>query len=58
MSEADKPIPPFDDEEDEKTLAAIDQGIRDGQAGRVFSPEEIRKSLNKWITDSSTPKER
>ena len=26
MSEADKPIPPFDDEEDEATLAAIDEG--------------------------------
>jgi predicted transcriptional regulator len=58
VSEADKPIPPFDDEEDEATLAAIDEGIRDAQAGRVYSPEETRKSLNKWITDASTRKER
>jgi hypothetical protein len=28
-----KAIRPFDDEEDKATLAAIDEGIRDGQAG-------------------------
>jgi len=32
------------------TLAAIDEGIRDAQAGRVYSPEEIRKFLSKRIT--------
>jgi len=54
---ADKPIRPFDDKEDKATIAAIDVGIRDAQAGRVYSPEEIRKSLSKRITDSSTRKE-
>jgi len=56
VSEGDKPIPPFDDEEE--TVLAIDEGIHDAQAGRGYFPEETRKSLNKWITDSSTRKER
>lgn len=46
------------DEEDEETLAAIDEGILDAQAGRVVPIEEVRKLLPKWITDSSSVKER
>jgi predicted transcriptional regulator len=44
VSEIDKPIAPFNDQQDEATLAAIDEGIRDAEAGRVHTPEEIRKS--------------
>jgi len=53
--ELDKPAPAEGDE-DEETLAAIDEGIRDAQAGRTVPPEEARKLLAKWITDSSTRK--
>ena len=46
------------DEEDEETLAAIDEGIRDAEAGRTLPMEEVRKLLPKWITASSSRKER
>jgi predicted transcriptional regulator len=47
---------PIIDEEDEETLAAIDEGIRDIEAGRFVSAEEARLQLQKWITTSSTRK--
>ena len=53
----DSPAPVIEDE-DEKTLAAIDEGIRDADAGRTTPIEEVRKSLPKWITASSSRKER
>lgn len=46
------------DEEDEETLAAIDEGIRDAEAGRTVPIEEVRKLLPRWITGSSSRKER
>jgi len=55
--EFEKPIPAVDDE-DQETLAAIDEGIRDAQAGRTVPAEEARKLLLKWTTASSTRKER
>lgn len=47
-----------DDQEDERTLKAIDEGVRDAQAGRTVSLAEIRKLLPQWITGSSSRKER
>jgi predicted transcriptional regulator len=44
------------DDEDEETLAAIDEGIQDAEAGRTVSVEEVRQRLPKWITNSSTRK--
>lgn len=52
-----EPVPIFD-EEDKETLAAIDEGIRDAEAGRTVPAEEVRKLLPQWITASSTRKER
>jgi predicted transcriptional regulator len=49
---------PVPDEEDDETLAAIDEGIRDAGAGRVVPAEEIRKLMPQWITASSLRKER
>ena len=51
------PIPTIEDE-DENTLAAIDEGIRDADAGRTTPIEEVRKRLHKWISTSSSRKER
>jgi predicted transcriptional regulator len=34
---------PFVDDEDEETLAAIDEGIRDAEAGRTVPAEDIRR---------------
>jgi predicted transcriptional regulator len=42
------------DEEDEETLAAIDEGVWDAGAGRTVPAEEVRKRLPEWITSSST----
>jgi hypothetical protein len=53
----DKPAPVIDDE-DEETLAAIDEGLRDAEAGRTKTSEEVRRLLPQWITGSSTRKER
>ena len=46
------------DDEDEATLAAIDEGIRDAEAGRVVPAEKARELLPKWPTVSSTRKRR
>ncbi|HKM83227.1 MAG TPA: hypothetical protein VJY15_19990 [Candidatus Acidoferrum sp.] len=56
--ELEKTDPVIDDDEDEKTLAAIDEGLRDAKAGRTVPIEEVRKRLPKWITASSSRKER
>ena len=53
----ESPAPVIEDE-DEKTLAAIDRGIRDAEAGRTVPIEDVRKRLNKWITASSSRKSR
>jgi predicted transcriptional regulator len=45
-------------QEDEQTLAAIDEGLADADTGRTLSVEEVRKRLPKWTTASSTRKER
>ncbi len=55
--EFEEPVPIADDE-DEKTLAAIDEGIRDAKSGRTVPSEEVRKLLPKWTTGSSTRKGR
>jgi predicted transcriptional regulator len=49
---------PVIDDEDEATLAAIDEGIGDAKAGRTVPMEEVRKLLPQWITASSSRKER
>ncbi|MGA7754829.1 MAG: hypothetical protein WCB05_18505 [Candidatus Sulfotelmatobacter sp.] len=46
----DNPAPILD-EGDEETLAAIDEGIRDAEAGRVVPAEKVRELLPKWITN-------
>jgi predicted transcriptional regulator len=55
----ENPAPLVDDhDEDEETLAAIDQGMRDAEAGRTVPAADVRRLLPKWTTDSSTPKRR
>ena len=49
---------PIDEDEDEETLAAIDEGIRDAKAGRTVPMEEVRRLLPEWITASSSRKGR
>jgi predicted transcriptional regulator len=49
--ELESPAPILDDE-DEETLAAIDEGIRDAKAGRTVPAEEVRKRLPNWTTRS------
>jgi predicted transcriptional regulator len=49
---------PVVDAEDQATLAAIDEGIRDAKAGRTTPLEQVRKLLPRWITASSSRKER
>ena len=42
------------DDEDEDTLDAIDEGIRDAEAGRTVPAEQVRQLLSQWTTVSST----
>jgi hypothetical protein len=44
-------------DEDEATLAAIDEGIADAKADRTISIAEVRKLLPKWIAGFSSRKE-
>jgi predicted transcriptional regulator len=44
--------------EDEATLAAIDEGLRDSKSGRTVSLERVRELLPKWISASFSRKER
>jgi predicted transcriptional regulator len=44
--------------ENEATLAAIDEGIRDAKAGRTVALEKVRKLLPQWIAASFSRKER
>ena len=53
----DKPVV-LTEEEDEETLAAIDRGIRDADAGRVTPVEEVEKMLPQWISKFSSPTKR
>ena len=55
--ELEKQAPVVDDE-GQATLAAIDEGIRDAKAGRTTPLEQVRKLLPRWITASSSRKER
>ncbi|HWF13220.1 MAG TPA: hypothetical protein VG272_05755 [Candidatus Acidoferrales bacterium] len=56
-SNLDKPDP-ASEEEDKGTLVAIEEGIRDADAGRTTPIEEVRKLMHTWITASSSRKER
>ena len=46
--------PPVLGEEDEETLAGIDEGIRDAEAGRAVSAADVRKLLPQWIKASKS----
>ena len=52
--EFEKSAPEIVDKEDEATLAAIDEGLRDAKAGRTIPIEKVRTLLRQWINDSST----
>ena len=45
-------------DEDQETLAAIDRGIRDADAGRLTPLEEVEKTLPEWISKYSSPTKR
>ena len=46
------------EEENAATLAAIDEGLRDSKSGRTVPIEQVRELLPKWISASSSHKER
>ncbi len=43
---------------DEETRAAIEQGIRDADAGRVVCSEEVHKLIPQWFSKFSTQSQR
>ena len=40
-----------DIEERIRFLAAIDKGLKDVKSGRVVAHEDVRKSLNQWLSE-------
>ncbi len=55
--EFEEPVSDQNDE-DEATLTAIDEGIRDVKAGRTVSLDRVRELLPQWITGSFSRKGR
>ncbi len=45
-------------EVDAETLAAIDEGIADANAGRTVSADEVRKLIPQWISKFESQKPR
>jgi len=45
-------------EVDAETLAAIDKGIADANAGRTVAADEVRKLIPQWISKFESPKPR
>ncbi|MGD0132301.1 MAG: hypothetical protein ABSE57_09655 [Bryobacteraceae bacterium] len=43
---------------DAETLAAIDRGIKDADAGRTVSLDELRKLIPQWISKFESQKQR
>ena len=43
---------------DPEALAAIEEGLRDLEAGRTHSAGEVRKLVRQWSTGSPTRRER
>jgi len=50
--------PPILDDEDEESLAAIDEGIEDDDAGHVTPIAEVRSLFSQWIAAYSLRKRR
>ena len=48
---------PEPDENDLELLAALDEGLADEAAGRVYSIEEVRAMIPQWISKSPSQKE-
>ncbi len=44
------------DENDPELLAALDEGLADEAAGRVYSIEEVRAMIPQWISKSPSQK--
>ena len=49
---------PLPHESDPEFLASLDEAEEDIKAGRVYSVEEVRAMIPKWISESSTRGER
>jgi predicted transcriptional regulator len=49
-----QPIP-TSEEEDAETLAAINRGISDADAGHVTPIEQVEEKLKQWISKSFSP---
>jgi predicted transcriptional regulator len=57
MIDWSQPVP-MTEGENEETLAAIDQGIKDADEGRLYTIEVVRERLFRWNRKSSTPNPR
>ena len=59
MTDLKLEVPAIEEVEvDAKTLAAIDRGIADADAGRVVPLKEVRKLVPQWISKFESPKPR
>jgi hypothetical protein len=49
---------PLPHENDPAFLAALDRGVADDEADRVYSIEQVDAKVQEWISKSSSPKAR
>lgn len=45
-------------EVDDQTLAAIDRGAQDADAGRTVAADDVRKMIPKWLSKFASQKQR
>ena len=57
-SEFDPMVSTEEVEVDAETAAALEEGIRAADEGRVVSSEEVRNLIPQWISKFSTPSRR
>lgn len=59
MSDLQMHLPATDEVNvDDQTLAAIDRGVQDADAGRTVAADDVRKMIPKWLSKFASQKQR
>ncbi|HEU5235151.1 MAG TPA: hypothetical protein VFU50_20000 [Terriglobales bacterium] len=59
MSDLQMHLPATDEVNvDDQTLAAIDRGVQDADAGRTVAADDVRKMIPQWLSKFASQKQR